>query len=96
MLELVEEGITKPGVGSQPPEFSLHTIVGSPNPRIMRLMGRVKGQPVVILVDTDSTHNFLDPTIVFKAHLTLNSKEQMEVRVANGERIKSEGKLDGA
>lgn len=92
----MEEGITELGVESEPPEISLHTIVRSPNLRIMRLMRRVKGQPVVILVDTGNTHNFLDPTIVSKTHLTLNFKEQMERRVANGNRIKSEGKLDGA
>lgn len=50
---------------------------------------------MVILVNTSSTHNFLDPTIIPKAQLTPNSKEQIEVRVANAEMIKSDRKLEG-
>lgn len=51
---------------------------------------------MVILVDTGSTHHIHNSTIISKTHLTLNSMEQIEVRVANGERIKIEGKLEEA
>lgn len=94
LLELEEEGITVPGTGSESSAISLHDIARYPNLRTMRLMGRVREQSVVILVDTGNTHNFFDPNIVSKSHLALNSKEQIEVRVANGERIRSEGKLE--
>lgn len=95
LLELVKEKIIVPRDGSKPLEISLHAIAESPNPRTTRLMGRLREQTMVILVDTSSTHNFLDPTIVSNPHLTLNSKDQIEVWIANGQRIRSEGKLEG-
>lgn len=50
----------------------------------------------MILIDTGSTHNFLDPTAATKAQLDVNLGEQIKVRVTNDERIRSEGKLAGA
>lgn len=43
------------------PEISLHALIGSVNPRTMRVQGRVRNQEVVILIDSGSTHNFIDP-----------------------------------
>lgn len=78
------------------PEISLHAIDGSNSPRTMRVLGNIKGQTTVILIDTSSIHNFLDPTIIPKAQLTPNSMEQIEVKVAKGELMKALGKLEGA
>lgn len=50
----------------------------------------------MILVDINNTHNFLDLNIIPKTKLTLKIDEKMEVSVANGELIKSVGKLEGA
>lgn len=60
----------------------------------MRFNGRVHDCVVVMLVDTRSTHNFLDPMIARKVGLLVGSNDQIEVRVANGERIRSEGKVE--
>lgn len=43
--------------------ISLHAISGSSSPNTMRLMGMIGNQPVIILVDSGSTHNFLDPRV---------------------------------
>lgn len=88
-----EEAVIQ-GEGAETPEISLHAISGFPSPRTMRLLGKVNGHSMVILVDIGSTHNFFYPNIISKTPLTLNSREQIVVSIANGERSKSEGRLE--
>ncbi|KAB1203113.1 hypothetical protein CJ030_MR8G008945 [Morella rubra] len=75
-------------------EISLHALTGSLNPKTMRVVGRVGGQNVVILIDSGSTHNFLDPSIVKRGHLSVDRGEEIRVRVANGELLTSEGRSE--
>jgi hypothetical protein len=58
----------------------------------MRIVGRVKNQNIVILIDGGSTHIFLDSSVVMKTRLFLNKKCQIHVKVANVEEVLSEGK----
>jgi hypothetical protein len=74
------------------PEISIHAISGSPSPNTMRLMGMIQRQVVVILVDSRSTHNFSDPSIVKKARMLMVTTEKITVKVANGDKLQSEGK----
>jgi len=74
------------------PEISLHAIAGAINPNTMRLIGWIKHQRVVILLDSGSTHNFLDPSILRKLFLPVDATMQLQVRVANGARVASEGR----
>lgn len=67
------------------PEISLHAITRAPNPKTMRIVGRISSKEVVILVDTGSTHNFLDPAIVTKASLPLQHTKTIKAKVANGD-----------
>lgn len=46
---------------------------------------------VVILVDSGSTHNFLDPSVVSKNKLPINGAGRLMVWVANGEILQSMG-----
>lgn len=52
----------------------------------MRLLGNIEGINVIILIDSESTNNFLDPSIVSKP---INCNMKMLVKVANGEIIGS-------
>jgi len=45
-------------------ELSLHAMDGSSSPKTLRLLGQVKRKLVSILLDTGSTHNFIDPRAV--------------------------------
>ena len=44
-------------------EITLYALLGSPSSSTMRVLGRINHQELVILIDTSSTHNFLDTSI---------------------------------
>lgn len=73
------------------PGISLHAITCSINPHTMRVKGKMGSQWVIILIDTRSTHNFLDPAIVRRWQLPFNQANKVRVRVASGEQLLSEG-----
>ncbi|KAJ8763101.1 hypothetical protein K2173_023306 [Erythroxylum novogranatense] len=64
-----------------PPEISLHAITGTCNPQSMHLLGCWKGNQVLILVDSGSTHNFVSVS---------------KVNVANGEQLRNPEICKGA
>jgi hypothetical protein len=74
------------------PEISPNAITGTPNPKTMRIMGIVKGQQVIILIDSGSTHNFVDARLAEKMGIVSSNKDAIMVRVANGQTIRSPGK----
>lgn len=75
------------------PNISLNAITGSVTSRTMRIKGRVSNQEVVILIDSGSTHNFVDPAVVRRAQLPIDPRHRLTVTVANGEKMISEGGL---
>ena len=48
---------------------------------------------MVILIDTGSTHNFIDPSIIRGAHLSYDNQERLKVKVVNGQTMECEGKI---
>ena len=48
------------------PIILLHALIGIEWYQTMRVQGKIKNQTVVILVDTGSTHNFMDQLVVRK------------------------------
>jgi hypothetical protein len=77
------------------PEISLHAITGSPSPRTMRLWGRINFQGVIILIDSGSSHNFLDVAIISRLALKVQQMDNIAVKVANGQVIHTEGVCKG-
>ena len=67
---------------------SLHALVGIDGYQTMRVQGKIKNQVVVILIDTGSTHNFVDVNIARKGGWQLQPLASFNVTVANGEKLK--------
>ncbi|XP_015168562.1 uncharacterized protein [Solanum tuberosum] len=77
------------------PEISLQAIIGVTAPQNMRLQGQLAGNPVVSLVDSGSTHSFVNSKIVSQFNLQVERREGLRVVVVNGERVRSPGQCEG-
>ena len=52
------------GGNPQKPIISLHAMLGIDDSQTIRLQGRIKNSSLCLLVDSSSTHNFMDQAIV--------------------------------
>ena len=57
----------------------------------MRIQGKINAHCLVILIDTRSTHNFIDAAMISMLHLPLEPSATFEVKVANGASIRTQG-----
>lgn len=73
----------------------LHELLGSPSLGTMRVWGRVNHQDMVILIDSGSTHHFLDSSIWRLLQLPISTQDCFEVKVANGAVLQTEGASHG-
>ncbi|KAD4180242.1 hypothetical protein E3N88_28833 [Mikania micrantha] len=72
---------------SQEPHISIHAITGVPSYSTMKIMGSVGTRPLHILVDSGSTHNFINSDLAAKLHCSTSTVKTMKVTVANGNQI---------
>jgi hypothetical protein len=49
--------------------ISLHAIAGVPSPKTMRLVGKIRTCSIIVLINTGSTHSFIDVNMARKAKL---------------------------
>ncbi|KAJ0083278.1 hypothetical protein Patl1_30743 [Pistacia atlantica] len=76
---------------SEIPSVSLHALAGSNGLKTMQLQGKIAQQVVVVLVDLESTHNFLSEKIDNKEKLEIVRDGILEVVIASGETLASPG-----
>ena len=62
----------------------------------MRVKGRIKNHEVVSLIDSGSTHVFLDAVELHTLNLPLDTSQTLELKVADGNIIKTLGVFHGA
>ncbi|XP_059449450.1 uncharacterized protein LOC132180588 [Corylus avellana] len=91
-LELEKEDLMEVSYAEENPEISLHAIIGSQHPKTMRLVGWIGNLKIMILVDSGSTHNFVDSSVCKKVRMSIYSEQRIKVKLANGEEVLSEGK----
>jgi len=70
---------------------SLHALVGVRTDNTMLLPVMVKGERLLALLDTGSTHNFLHGAMMRRLRLAPTGGEQLRVTVADGDRLPCEG-----
>lgn len=80
----------EPNPNTDQPEISLQAIIGVTTPQNIRLQGKSEGNPVVSLVDSRSTHSFMNSKIVSQFNFQVEKREGLRVVVANGEQVRSE------
>ena len=64
---------------------------GISSPKTLRMLGLVSRKRVTMLLDTKSTHNFVDPRVVQRTGIPVSPKQVFNVTVAGGDKLKSEG-----
>ncbi len=74
------------------PEISLCAITRTPSPKTMRLIGSLKHHRVIVLIDSGSTHNFVDSKLAALLGIIPQTQESIKVKVANGQEVISPGK----
>ncbi|XP_071714137.1 uncharacterized protein [Rutidosis leptorrhynchoides] len=71
------------------PHISLNALTGTATYQTMRVMGQLNGHMVHILIDSKSTHNFLDISTAKRVGCQLKQTTPMQVAVPGGNKIMS-------
>lgn len=73
-------------------ELSIYAMKSTSGFQTMRIVGRIKNHKMVMLVDSGSTHNFINMGVAKALGLKGTQGYQMGVTVANGEKVITSGK----
>ena len=65
------------------PHISLNALEGVTGLNTLRVTGKVEKQPLVILVDSGSTHNFINNHVADRLHCNLTNIKALTVQVAD-------------
>jgi hypothetical protein len=80
---------------SDPPEveliISLNYLTCFSTPQTLKLIGYIKHQKVIILVDSGSTHNFIHRRIAQETHCYIHAVNNFQIMIANGGSMKCGG-----
>ncbi|PKA64303.1 hypothetical protein AXF42_Ash009523 [Apostasia shenzhenica] len=71
----------------QTAHISLQAITGIPSFCTMAVAGQLGDRCIYILIDTGSTHNFVDPLVIDETKVKLESIQKQVVRLATGDRL---------
>jgi hypothetical protein len=87
-IELIDAGDEEAA-----PTISLHALTGIQprSSRTMQVMVLINGTHLSTLLDSGSTHNFVDSTTATQAGLALTKQSSLHVAVGNGDRVPSPG-----
>ena len=77
------------------PKITLHALTGWTAPKTMRVTARIGTHAIFTLIDNGSTHNFINERMANLLRLPVVSTKAFTIRVANGENLKCQEKLDG-
>jgi len=75
------------------PQISVNAVSGVAGYRTMRVRGTYGKKPVFILIDSGSTHNFIDSAVAAKLGCAIEYAGLTRVSVADGRKINVDGKI---
>jgi len=73
------------------PIISYNALSGITTPQTMKVKGFFKKQILIILLDSESTHNFIDPRVAKATDSYIHPSNNFEVLVGNGGKIACKG-----
>ncbi|XP_026396090.1 uncharacterized protein LOC113290721 [Papaver somniferum] len=76
-------------------EISFHALDGNISHTSIKIKGRVKGHELTILVESGSTHSFLDPSVAKRCGTNILPTQTLQVTVADGNKLLSQAKCPG-
>jgi hypothetical protein len=93
IIEVVKEDTIAPTDNVGDPMISLHALIGiQPSAgRTIQIIIVVNGAHLVALLNSGSTHNFIDEQATTRAGIDLEATGHLRVAVANGDRLSSLG-----
>lgn len=80
----IEAKTERDSVGEEQPQISIHTISGTLHCSTMKVEGVVKNKRLQLLIDSSSTHNFLDIATAEMLGCPMEEINAMKVSVRNG------------
>lgn len=72
-------------------EVSLNAVEALAEPRTMKMVGRIFGYPVVVLIDCRATHNFISLELIDGMHLEVSDTRKYGVFIGNGRKLSGFG-----
>jgi hypothetical protein len=83
---------------SDPPEvepvISLNALIGFSTPQTLKLIGYIKNQKVIILIDSGSIHNFIHGRIALEVNCYIHAVNYFQIMIPNGGSIKCGGRCE--
>jgi hypothetical protein len=79
-----EEGATDLDPNTYNPHISLNALEGVTGLNTLRVIGKIEKQPIVILIDSGSTHNFISNHVADRLHCNLTNIKALTVQLADG------------
>lgn len=68
-------------------EIFINALSGSLKSKTIRIPGQIKRKKVSILIDSGSTHNFIDEKLVWELRCKVEVTLAVTVTVANGDKL---------
>lgn len=65
----------------------MHALLGHNNPTTLRIMGKKNNKNVTILIDSGSTHNFIQERIVRFLNLQISPAHKFHLVIGNGDQL---------
>lgn len=76
-------------------ELSMNSVVGLTSPKTMKVRGTVKGQDVVVLIDSGATDNFMSWELIKELKPPVTETDGYKVQVGTGRAVNGIGKCRG-